>query len=120
MSRRNASGELEARVLRRLRTSPTPLTGREVWRGFAGEGAPARTTILTVLSRLESKGLVIRHNDAEPALFGAAHPESVAVAEQMERLLARAADRRAVLTQFAGLLHPADLAALSQSREAAT
>ena len=54
MTRRNGPGELEAQVMRRLRATAGPLTGRQVWESFTGPNPPARTTVLTVLARLEA------------------------------------------------------------------
>ncbi|MCA0438124.1 MAG: BlaI/MecI/CopY family transcriptional regulator [Actinobacteria bacterium] len=120
MTRRNGPGELEAQVMRRLRATAGPLTGRQVWESFTGPNPPARTTVLTVLARLEDKGQVRRLDGAEPVRFEAAAPESEAVAAQMEALLAHASDRRAVLTQFAGLLGPADVAVLTDGPDSAS
>jgi predicted transcriptional regulator len=103
-------------VLSRLREAPEPLTGRQVWASCTVDGAshgPARTTVLTVLARLEHKG-VIRRLDGDPVRFEAVRAESEAVAAQMQTLLERASDRHAVLLQFAGLLDAEDLAALAQ------
>ncbi len=111
--RRHAPGELEAEVLRHLREASQPVTGRQLWEGFAAPGAPARTTVLTVLSRLEHKGLVRRLEQGGVARFEAVRPEPAVVAAQMEALLARASDRQTALAQFAGLLDPADLRTLT-------
>lgn len=119
MIRRNGPGELEAQVLARLRAAATPMSGRDVWLSFAGDEAPARTTVLTVLTRLEHKGVVRRLDAPGQVRFEAVAAESEAVAAQMQALLAHASDRRAVLTQFAGLLAPADLATLTDSSDSA-
>lgn len=110
MVRQHAPGALEAEVLRRVRASRTPCSGRQVWQSFADDPAPpARTTVLTVLARLEAKGAIRREVTGDVVTFVPDAPESEVVAGQMEQLLAAAGDRRAVLSQFAGLLDEGDL-----------
>ena len=114
MPRRHAPGQLEAAILRRLRASGQPMTGRQLWQSFAEEqDGPARTTVLTVLARLEHKGLVEKETTAGLSVYRPASSESEAVAAAMRSLLTQAGDPRAVLTQFAGLLGDEDRRMLS-------
>ena len=62
----------------------------------------APTTILTVLSRLEAKGFVIRDRRSRPHLYAAAATREDHMAELMHEVLGGASDRVAVLERFVG------------------
>ncbi len=110
---RAAPGSLEARVLRILWQADRPLPGREVWqRVSAGLPSPARTTVLTVLARLEAKGQVTRSSSGG---YAPVRTEASAAANRMQQLLAHADDREAALAQFAGMLPYDDLLALTRA-----
>lgn len=70
----------------------------------------AQTTVLTVLSRLEKKGLVER--DPASRTFRATHADPGESAVSMAQVLDRSEDRAAVLQRFTGALGADDLAAL--------
>lgn len=110
---RATPGSLEARVLQILWQSDHPLPGREVWqRVGAGSSTPARTTVLTVLTRLEAKGQVKRSPSGS---YLPVRTEASAAANRMQQLLAHADDREAALAQFAGMLPYDDLLALTRA-----
>ncbi|MFT4124352.1 MAG: BlaI/MecI/CopY family transcriptional regulator [Microbacteriaceae bacterium] len=114
-SRNRGVGELEAQTLRILRAAPTPMSARDIQRGFA-EPVPATTTILTVLDRLVGKGEVIRRADSpRRQRFSAARSAEQDASATMMRALGAAEDRRAVLLKFAGDLDAADLALLREA-----
>jgi predicted transcriptional regulator len=103
----DASSPIAATDLRdRLRAS-TP-AGRE----------PAITTVMTVLSRLEGKGFVVRDRDARPHLYSAAMTRADHVAELMHEVLGSASDRDAVLARFVGQVTPHDAERLRKLLEA--
>src|SRR5699024_7112962 len=58
--RSRSAGALEALVMQALSSTGTPMSARTIQATFE-DPAPAQTTVLTVLSRLEGKGLVTRH-----------------------------------------------------------
>lgn len=94
-------GELEIEIMRQLWAVSQPLTAQEVAARLPGaERAP--TTVLTVLARLSDKALVERVNDGRRNLYRAAGDADQLTAQAIDRLLAAATDRRAVL---AHLLH---------------
>lgn len=62
----------------------------------------AVTTILTVLSRLEKKGLVERERDTRPHRYRAVTSRADHTAELMLEVLGSAPDREAVLARFIG------------------
>jgi predicted transcriptional regulator len=61
----------------------------------------ALTTVHTVLTRLEQKGLV-RHDDGRPRRFSACAGRAEYAAELMHEVLGQSADRQAVLARFVG------------------
>lgn len=95
-------------MLHLLRSYDEPVTSRQLWETFAID-RPARTTLLTVLSRLEAKGLVQRTPAAGGALFRATRTDPHTAARSMSEALDHVGDRRAALTHFAGELDTTDL-----------
>ncbi|WP_446666723.1 BlaI/MecI/CopY family transcriptional regulator [Flexivirga sp. B27] len=111
MSKRER-GALRADVLRRLWAAETPLTANALRDSFPIAERPALTTLLTVLSRLEAEDLVHREQQGRGSVFAATRPQAEHFADRMTEVLGAAADRRAVLQQFAGGLSGRDLQAL--------
>ncbi|MFB7511435.1 BlaI/MecI/CopY family transcriptional regulator, partial [Streptomyces broussonetiae] len=73
---RRARGELESSVLAALWAADGPLTARQVLERLPGE--LAYTTVLTILSRLYDKGMLVRHREGrgyayEPGRDEASH-----------------------------------------------
>ena len=69
--------------------------------GTAGRGqGPGVTTVLTVLSRLERKGLVERERGTRPHRYQAVSSREDHTAELMHEVLGSAPDREAVLARF--------------------
>jgi len=103
MQRRNIAGTslggLEAELLERLWAAGEPLSTREL--AAMLPGAPrAYTTVVTVLTRLAGKGLAERIGDGRRSLYRPAGDPDQLTARAIERLLAAAADRRAVLAHL--------------------
>lgn len=111
MSKRER-GALRADVLRLLWASGDPMTAATLREKFPEAERPALTTLLTVLSRLETEELVLREHHGRGSVFSATRPQAVHLAGQMSDVLGGAADRGAVLQQFAGGLSERDLALL--------
>ncbi|HWC22556.1 MAG TPA: BlaI/MecI/CopY family transcriptional regulator [Flexivirga sp.] len=105
---RRSHGGLEDEVLRLLRSYGEPVTSRQLWEAFETD-RPARTTLLTVLSRLEAKGLIQRTPAAGGALFSVIRTDAHTAARSMTEALDHVGDRRAALTHFAGELDSSDL-----------
>lgn len=93
-------GELERAVMDRLWASDRPLTARDVQEGL-GNGL-ATTTVLTVLGRLERKGLVTRERDGRAHRYAPVASREDHVAELMRDALDAAPDRGAALARFLG------------------
>ena len=72
----------------------------------------AVTTVLTVLSRLEKKGLVERERGTRPHRYQAVSSRADHTAELMHEVLGSAPDREAVLARFIGSVSESEAAAL--------
>lgn len=108
MSPRRAHGSLEASVVQLLWAQDAPQTGRQIRDALAEDGDPlASTTVLTVLARLEKKGLVER--DPVSKAYQATKADPVETADSMTEVLGRSSDRTAVLQRFTGALGAEDL-----------
>ena len=104
-------GELERAVMHRLwAAAPGSLTARDVQDGLTTE--PATTTVLTVLGRLERKGLVTRERDGRAHRYRSVGSREDHVAELMYDALGTAADRGAALARFVGSIAPEERARL--------
>jgi predicted transcriptional regulator len=124
MKRRDIAGTrlggLEAELMELLWAAGEPLGVREL-AGLLPEPRRASTTIVTVLTHLMDKGLVERAGDGRRYTYRPAGDPDQLTARAIERLLAAAGDRRAVLAhlvngaQDPGLL--AELAALIQQTQ---
>jgi predicted transcriptional regulator len=118
MSPRRAHGSLEASVLQLLWAQDAPQTGRQIRDTLAEDGDPlASTTVLTVLARLEKKGLVER--DPATKAYQATKADPVETAESMTEVLGRSSDRTAVLQRFTGALGADDLHVLRAALDGA-
>ena len=72
----------------------------------------AVTTVLTVLSRLEKKGLVERERGMRPHRYQAVSSREDHTAELMHEVLGSAPDREAVLARFIGSVSESEAATL--------
>lgn len=104
-------GELERATMDILWESAEASTANEL-REILAEANPAAgsgdgkglavTTILTVLSRLEKKGLVERERNIRPHRYRAITTKAEHTAELMHEVLGSVSDREAVLARFIG------------------
>lgn len=103
-------GDLERAVMDLLWEHPEAITAnilRDLLSQRPSEGSPesrplAVTTVLTVLSRLEKKGLVERERSSRPHRYRAVTSREEHTAELMMEVLGSAPDREAVLARFIG------------------
>ncbi|MEU7061420.1 BlaI/MecI/CopY family transcriptional regulator [Streptomyces sp. NPDC046197] len=105
-SGRRARGELESGVLAALWGADHPLTARQVMERLPGD--LAYTTVLTILTRLYDKGLLVRHRAGRGYAYAPARDEASHTAARMRTLLERGSDREAVLTRFVSELSQED------------
>ena len=103
-------GELERTVMERLWAADGPVSATEL-RDLLTDRGLALTTVHTVLTRLEQKGLV-GHDDARPRRFAARASREEHTAELMHEVLGQAADRQAVLARFVGSVTPGEASLL--------
>lgn len=115
---RRAWGELEDDVMQVLWAHDEALSVREVL-GCFPDDTPAYTTMVTVLSRLTKKGMVVRIGESpRKNRFKAAHTVDEHVSSKMLSTLRGAPDRHDALLRFAGSLSPEDVAILRNAIEA--
>lgn len=115
-------GELERSVMDLLWQQPEPLTANELRDLLsllaASHGKElAVTTVLTVLSRLEKKGLVERERDVRPHRYRSVTSREEHTAELMHEVLGSAPDREAVLARFIGSVSAAEASTLRKLLE---
>ncbi len=110
MRRRRDAGELESAVLSVLWASEDPLTPAQVLETLPG--GLAYTTVMTVLSRLHTKGLTQRIPAGRGYAYRPAEDHAEFTARQMHRLLAQEQDPGAILANFVGELDPSEEQAL--------
>lgn len=108
-TRSRSAGALEALVMRALWRTAAPMSASAIQATFE-DPAPAQTTILTVLSRLETKGLVARNAPSPRRVtFEAAISSAEAHAANMVEALDEADDRQNALMAFTDNLTEDDL-----------
>ncbi|MEU9409926.1 BlaI/MecI/CopY family transcriptional regulator [Streptomyces sp. NPDC048281] len=105
-SGRRARGELESDVLAALWSADGSLTAREVRDRLPGD--LAYTTVLTILSRLYDKGMLVRHREGRGYGYEPARDEASHTAQRMHSLLKGGSDRQAVLARFVSELSEQD------------
>lgn len=110
MAERREMGSLEAEVLAQLWAAGRPVTPAEVLDAL-GEQL-AYTTVTTILTRLQAKGLVERSPVGRRFAYRPALSEADLAAQRMRSTLDTARDREAALSRFVGTLSDDDEAAL--------
>lgn len=111
-------GELEHAIMEVLWSVPEPQTARQV-RDALTDRDLAATTILTVLSRLEAKGLVTRDRSSRAHRYQPADAREVHVAALMRQALDSAPDADAALARFADAVTAQEAAALTEALDEA-
>ncbi|WEO93885.1 BlaI/MecI/CopY family transcriptional regulator [Streptomyces sp. FXJ1.172] len=109
---RRARGELESDVLAALWAADEPLAARQVRERLPGD--LAYTTVLTILTRLHEKGMLVRHREGRGYAYEPARDEASHTAQRMHSLLVGGADREAVLASFVSELSAQDEHLLQQ------
>jgi predicted transcriptional regulator len=99
-------------VLAALWAGTGPLTARQVREQLPGD--LAYTTVLTILSRLYDKGMLVRHREGRGYAYAPARDEASHTARRMRSLLEGGSDREAVLARFVSELSAQDEHVLHQ------
>lgn len=94
-------GDLERAIMELLWERGQPATVREVLRELSAERDLAHTTVMTVLDRLDRKGLVHRERVGRAWQYQPAASRETYIAELMLTALELTGDRDAALTHFA-------------------
>lgn len=112
-------GELESQVMDVIWSSEEPITSQQVLDSVNGAGNElALTTILTVLSRLVDKGLIVRESSGGRNLkFAAVESRELHSANLMLKLLDDSQNPALTFAQFTSALSPKQLEALRKSIE---
>ncbi len=97
-SQRRPMGALETAVLEHVWASPHGLTPRQVL--DAMEGDLAYTTVMTIMNRLWTKGVLEREREGRAYRYTPVVSESELVAGRMAKALEVASDREATLSRF--------------------
>ncbi len=115
MSRVTRLGDLE-RAAMEVVWETGPATARTVAERLAGRDL-AYTTWLTVLTRLEKKGLLRKDKHGRAHLYTAVASREDHIAVLMQQALGQADDRVAALQHFARSVSPAEAEALRRALE---
>lgn len=107
-------GELERTVMEVLWGRGEPCLVRDVVRALS-ERDLAYTTVMTVLDRLEKKGVVRRQRDGRAWLYEATSSRAEYIAQLMLDALDLTGDRPAALTHFAMSVSQPEVEVLSKA-----
>ena len=107
---RRGAGELAGEVLGILQAAGEPLSPADVRERLGGD--LAYTTVVTILSRLHTKGVLARERAGRAFRYSPVADEPGLAARQMASVLAAEADREAVLARFVSSLSDQDEQAL--------
>ena len=97
-------GQLEAAVMERLWTAPTPSSVRDVLDVLDTDKPLAYTTVMTVLDNLHRKGFVSREKEGRAYRYRPTLSREEHAASLLELVLAESSDRGATLLTFVGQL----------------
>jgi predicted transcriptional regulator len=115
MTRMTRLGDLERAVMEAV-WEAGPCTARAVAERLAGRDL-AYTTVLTVLGRLEGKGLLRRDRTGRAHTYAAVASREDHIALLMRSALGQADDREAALQHFARTVTPDEAEALRRALE---
>ena len=107
-------GELERAVMEVLWAASGPLTAKDIGDAL-GDRALAVTTVLTILSRLEGKGVVVRDRDGRAHTYRAATSREDHIAALMREALGTTSDPGAALARFVSAATPQEADALRRA-----
>jgi predicted transcriptional regulator len=116
MTRMTRLGDLERAAMEVVWAAGEPVPARHVADALADRGL-AYTTWLTVLGRLERKGLLERSRDRRAHTYTAVASREDHIAVLMQQALGQADDREAALQHFARSVSPEEAAALRRALE---
>ncbi|MFD0687643.1 BlaI/MecI/CopY family transcriptional regulator [Actinomadura fibrosa] len=104
--RRRAAGALESEIMAVLHRAGEPLSTAQVQERL--EADLAYTTVVTILTRLTSKGLLARAKAGRAFAYEPVSDEPGLAARRMHEVMRGRSDRDAVLARFVGALSDRD------------
>lgn len=107
---RRPDGALETDVLRVLWAADGPLLPGEINERL--DAGYAYTSVATILSRLQAKGLVVRNPAGRAYAYEAAVDEAGLAVRRITELLDSSSDREKVLSRFIDALSPREATAI--------
>jgi len=114
-------GVLERQIMDVLWDTDQPLSATDLRdrlaepeRARTGSKPLATTTVLTVLSRLETKGFVGRDRSIRPHLYASVTTRAEHTAQLMHEVLGSVPDREEALARFIGNVTPEEAATLRE------
>ena len=116
--KRRPDGALETDVLKVLWAADRPLLPAEINEQL--DAGYAYTSIATILTRLQAKGLVERSLSGRAFAYQATVDESELAVRRIGELLDSSSDRTQVLSRFIGGLPPREVKAIRALIDAAT
>lgn len=102
-------GGLEAAVMKRLWAWGRPTTVREVLEDLQRERKVAYTTVMTVMSNLERKGLLVRSPVGRAYAYEPVGAEADHTAALIAEAIGRSQDRTAPLLRFVSQMSPSEI-----------
>lgn len=109
--KRRSNGELENAVLMALWQRGQPMSVADL-QSAVSQPTPAYTTMMTVLTRMEGKGLITRERVSRTLMISPMQSRSATAASQMSRALRDSTNSREVLMSFVGSLDEDEIAVL--------
>ncbi|MGW4424313.1 BlaI/MecI/CopY family transcriptional regulator [Streptosporangium sp. NPDC004631] len=105
-------GDLEAAIMERLWSYHRPASVRDVLEDLRREREIAYTTVMTVMDKLHTKGLLRRRTVGRAYVYETVTSKEAHTAELMRATLASGGNRAATLVHFLERLSPEESAAL--------
>ncbi|SEG91692.1 Predicted transcriptional regulator [Nonomuraea solani] len=105
-------GELESTIMDRMWAIKEPASVRDVLEHLRKDRALAYTTVMTVMDKLHTKGLLKRRPVGRAYIYEAVSSKEAYTAEVMRESLARSGNQAATLVHFLERLTPEEASAL--------
>ncbi|MEU8246446.1 BlaI/MecI/CopY family transcriptional regulator [Nonomuraea sp. NPDC048916] len=105
-------GELESTIMDRMWSYHRPASVRDVLEDLRREREIAYTTVMTVMDKLHTKGLLRREPVGKAYIYRPVSSKAAYTAELMRESLARSGNQAATLVHFLEQLTPEEASAL--------
>lgn len=107
-SGRRRPGALESEILGVLEQAASPLTPRDVLGRLPGPPRLSYSTVVTILTRMHSKGILARYREGRAFRYAPLTDSASRAAERMNAALDTESDHASVLRRFVARLEPGD------------